>query len=40
LQEIFGVKPLLGAAADPATNDLSDLFRQHQGDLVDSNNND
>jgi phospholipase C len=39
-QEIFGVKPLLGAAADPATNDLSDLFRQHPSDHVDLNNND
>jgi phosphatidylinositol-3-phosphatase len=28
LQEIFGVGPLLGAAAEPATNDLSDLFRE------------
>ena len=27
LQEIFGVEPLLGAAADPKTNDLSDLFK-------------
>lgn len=27
IQEIFGVTPLLGAAADPATQDLSDLFR-------------
>ncbi len=27
LQEIFQVSPLLGAAADPATNDLSDLFK-------------
>jgi hypothetical protein len=26
LQEIFGVTPLLGAAADPTTKDLSDLF--------------
>lgn len=26
LEEIFGVEPLLGAAADPHTNDLSDLF--------------
>ena len=26
MQEIFGVAPLLGAAANPATNDLSDLF--------------
>ena len=26
LQEIFQVGPLLGAAADPQTNDLSDLF--------------
>jgi hypothetical protein len=28
LQEIFGVQPLLGAAADPATKDLSDLFKR------------
>jgi phosphatidylinositol-3-phosphatase len=27
LQEIFHVGPLLGAAADPKTNDLSDLFK-------------
>ncbi len=27
LQEIFQVGPLLGAAADPQTNDLSDLFQ-------------
>jgi hypothetical protein len=27
LEEIFHVEPLLGAAADPETNDLSDLFR-------------
>jgi hypothetical protein len=27
IQEIFGVRPLLGAAADPATVDLSDLFK-------------
>jgi len=27
LQEIFHVGPLLGAAADPKTNDLSDLFQ-------------
>jgi hypothetical protein len=26
LQEIFGVTPLLGAAAAPTTKDLSDLF--------------
>lgn len=26
LEEIFGVEPLLGAAADRQTNDLSDLF--------------
>ena len=25
LEELFGVQPLLGAAADPATNDLSDF---------------
>jgi hypothetical protein len=36
LQEIFGVKPLLGAAADPATKDLSDLFK---GNCKDGNNN-
>jgi len=27
IQEIFGLTPLLGAAADPATQDLSDLFK-------------
>jgi len=27
IEEIFGVSPLLGAAADEKTNDLSDLFR-------------
>jgi phospholipase C len=27
IEEIFGVTPLLGAAADPQTNDLSDLFQ-------------
>jgi phospholipase C len=27
IQEIFGVTPLLGAAADPATQDLGDLFK-------------
>jgi NAD(P)-dependent dehydrogenase (short-subunit alcohol dehydrogenase family) len=27
LEEIFGVAPLLGAAADRQTNDLSDLFK-------------
>ena len=27
LEEIFHVEPLLGAAADPETVDLSDLFR-------------
>jgi phosphatidylinositol-3-phosphatase len=37
LQEIFGVTPLLGAAADPATNDLSDLFGQHHGEDVNNN---
>jgi hypothetical protein len=26
LQEIFGVRPLLPAAASPATRDLSDFF--------------
>ena len=31
LEEIFSVKPLLGAAADPRTNDLSDLFRGENG---------
>ena len=28
LQEIFQVGPLLGAAADPETTDLSDLFKR------------
>jgi hypothetical protein len=32
LQEIFGVEPLLGAAADPATKDLSDLFKEKEED--------
>jgi hypothetical protein len=32
LQEIFNVTPLLGAAADPATKDLSDFFKQECGD--------
>ncbi|HEY7335057.1 MAG TPA: alkaline phosphatase family protein [Bryobacteraceae bacterium] len=32
LQEIFGVQPLLGAALDPRTTDLSDLFRGGGGD--------
>ncbi len=31
MQEIFHVTPLLGAAADPATNDLSDLFQSEDG---------
>jgi phosphatidylinositol-3-phosphatase len=31
LQEIFNVRPFLGAAADPETKDLSDLFRGHCG---------
>ncbi len=31
-QEIFNVQPLLGAAADPKTKDLSDLFRASCGD--------
>ncbi len=31
LQEIFGVGPLLGAAADPATKDLSDFFANDVG---------
>ena len=30
LQEIFGVEPLLGAAADPATKDLRDFFRRER----------
>lgn len=29
LQEIFNVQPLLGGAADPKINDLSDLFKGH-----------
>jgi len=32
LQEIFHVEPLLGAAADPETKDLSDLFKGDCGD--------
>ena len=32
LQEIFHVEPLLGAAADPETKDLSDLFKGACGD--------
>jgi hypothetical protein len=31
LEEIFGVQPLLGAAADRQTNDLSDLFKGNCG---------
>jgi hypothetical protein len=31
MQEIFQVRPLLGAAASPTTNDLSDLFQSEQG---------
>jgi phosphatidylinositol-3-phosphatase len=31
-QEIFDVEPLLGAAADPKTKDLRDLFRGNCGD--------
>ena len=31
LQEIFHVEPLLGAAADPNTKDLSDFFRSGEG---------
>ena len=27
IEEIFGVSPLLGAAANEKTNDLSDLFQ-------------
>ena len=29
LQEIFGVEPLLGGAANPGTKDLSDLFKRN-----------
>lgn len=37
LQEIFHVEPLLGAAADPETKDLSDLFRgDHDQDHEDN----
>ena len=32
LQEIFGVEPLLGGAADSATRDLGDLFRRGGSD--------
>ena len=41
LQEIFHVGPLLGAAADPNTKDLSDFFRSGEdknGDDDDSRN--
>jgi phosphatidylinositol-3-phosphatase len=39
LEEIFGVEPLLGAAADPHTNDLSDLFKEQCGNGNDGNQN-
>jgi phosphatidylinositol-3-phosphatase len=39
LEEIFGVEPLLGAAADPQTNDLSDLFKEPCGNINDGNEN-
>jgi phosphatidylinositol-3-phosphatase len=32
LQEIFGMEPLLGGAADSATRDLGDLFRRGGSD--------
>jgi hypothetical protein len=32
LQEIFHVEPLLGAAADPGTKDLSDFFKRNCAD--------
>jgi hypothetical protein len=32
LQEIFRVEPLLGAAANPETKDLSDFFKGNCGD--------
>jgi hypothetical protein len=38
LQEIFHVTPLLGAAADPATKDLSDFFNGNCGDCSGDNN--
>jgi hypothetical protein len=38
LQEIFDVQPLLGAAADPETKDLSDLFKGSCKDGDDSDN--
>ena len=31
LEEIFGVQPFLGAAADRETNDLTDLFKGNCG---------
>jgi hypothetical protein len=31
-EEIFGVEPLLGQAADSKTKDLSDFFKGHCGD--------
>ena len=38
LQEIFHVGPLLGAAADPATKDLSDFFNGSCADRSSDNN--
>ena len=39
LQEIFQVEPLLGAAADPETKDLSDFFKGDCGGETSSNTN-
>jgi hypothetical protein len=39
LQEIFHVAPLLGAAADPETKDLSDFFKGDCGKETSSNAN-
>jgi hypothetical protein len=39
LEEIFGVEPLLGAAADPKTKDLSDFFKGNCGNANDRSEN-
>ena len=40
LQEIFDVEPLLGAAADPKTKDLRDLFKSENCRDRDGDNDD
>jgi hypothetical protein len=39
IEEIFGVEPLLAAAADPKTNDLSDFFKGNCGNADDRSEN-